>query len=70
MRDWVYVLACYLLRQIGPLVRAGATRGRGEPAEGALAEWRGRLSVRSRSMLAAAAELSTYLADRGHLPPT
>ncbi|MFD3618811.1 TioE family transcriptional regulator [Streptomyces sp. NPDC058676] len=55
----------YLLEQIAPLI--AQVRGAGGPAplEAALCDWRGRLSVRGRAMLAGAAELEAYLRERG-----
>ena len=58
----------YLLHQIAPLIEQVRHAGGIEPLEATLEGWRARLSGRGLSMLTAAAELSTYLADRGHNP--
>ncbi|MCZ2527038.1 TioE family transcriptional regulator [Streptomyces sp. HB2AG] len=55
----------YLLEQIAPLIARVRSAGGLEPLEGALRDWRGRLSVRGRAMLAGAAELEAYLRERG-----
>ncbi|MFD9396201.1 TioE family transcriptional regulator [Streptomyces sp. NPDC060000] len=55
----------YLLGQIAPLIAQVREAGGLEPLEAALSDWRGRLSVRGRAMLAGAAELETYLRERG-----
>jgi DNA-binding transcriptional MerR regulator len=55
----------YLLEQIAPLIDQVRTAGGLEPLEGALRDWRGRLSARGRAMLTGAAELETYLRERG-----
>ena len=60
----------YLLRQISPLIAQVRHAGGVEPLEATIEGWRARLTTRGLSMLAAAAELSTYLEDRGHLPPS
>jgi DNA-binding transcriptional MerR regulator len=60
----------YLLRQIAPLIAQVRHAGGIEPLESTLDGWRARLSTRGLSMLTAAAELATYLEDRGHPPPT
>ncbi|MEZ3178719.1 TioE family transcriptional regulator [Streptomyces pimonensis] len=54
----------YLLEQIAPLIQRVRTAGGLEPLEGALRDWRGRLSARSRAMLTGAAELEAYLRAR------
>ncbi|MFE4051057.1 TioE family transcriptional regulator [Streptomyces sp. YIM B13518] len=54
----------YLLEQIAPLIRQVRTAGGLEPLEGALRDWRDRLSARSRAMLTGAAELEAYLRAR------
>jgi DNA-binding transcriptional MerR regulator len=59
----------YLLRQISPLIARVRQAGGIEPLETTIEGWRARLTTRGLSMLAAATELSTYLEDRGHLPP-
>lgn len=58
----------YLLRQIAPLIEQVRHAGGVAPLEATLDEWRTRLTTRGLSMLAAAAELSTYLEDCGHNP--
>ena len=58
----------YLLHQIAPLIVQVRHAGGIEPLEATLAQWRARLSARGLSMLVAAAELSSYLVDRGHVP--
>ncbi|HZG07120.1 MAG TPA: TioE family transcriptional regulator [Streptomyces sp.] len=55
----------YLLEQIAPLIAQVRTAGGLEPLEAALRDWHGRLSARGRAMLAGAAELETYLRERG-----
>jgi DNA-binding transcriptional MerR regulator len=56
----------YLLRQISPLIAQVRHAGGVEPLEATLDGWRARLTTRGLSMLAAAAELSAYVEDRGH----
>ncbi len=56
----------YLLRQIAPLIEQVRHAGGVGPLEATLDGWRARLTTRGLSMLAAAAELSAYLEDRGH----
>ena len=58
----------YLLRQIAPLIAQVRHAGGIEPLESTLDGWRARLTARGLSMLTAAAELSAYLEDRGHIP--
>lgn len=58
----------YLLHQIAPLIEQVRHAGGVVPLEATLEEWRTRLATRALSMLMAAAELSTYLDDRGHIP--
>jgi len=58
----------YLLRQISPLIAQVRHAGGVGPLEATLAQWRARLTTRGLSMLAAAAELSAYVEDRGHIP--
>lgn len=58
----------YLLHQIAPLIAQVRHAGGVAPLEATLDEWRTRLEMRGLSMLMAAAELSTYLEDRGHIP--
>ncbi|CAM5328623.1 MerR family transcriptional regulator [Streptomyces pilosus] len=55
----------HLLEQIAPLLARVREAGGLEPLEGALRDWHGRLSARSRAMLNGAAELETYLRARG-----
>lgn len=55
----------YLLEQIAPLIAQVRAAGGLEPLEAALSDWHGRLSARGRAMLAGAAELETYLRERG-----
>ncbi|WP_435109725.1 TioE family transcriptional regulator [Nocardiopsis synnemataformans] len=55
----------YLLEQIAPLITQVRSAGGLEPLEGALRDWRARLSVRGRAMLSGAAELEAYLRERG-----
>ena len=59
----------YLLRQIAPLIEQVRRAGGVGPLEATLDGWRAGLTTRGLSMLAAAAELSAYLGDRGHPPP-
>jgi DNA-binding transcriptional MerR regulator len=56
----------YLLRQIAPLIEQVRHAGGVGPLEATLDGWRARLTTRGLSMLAAAAELSAYVEDRGH----
>ena len=56
----------YLLRQIAPLIERVRHAGGVGPLEATLDGWRARLTTRGLSMLAAAAELSAYVEDRGH----
>ena len=56
----------YLLRQIAPLIERVRHAGGVGPLEATLDGWRARLRARGLSMLAAAAELSAYVEDRGH----
>jgi len=58
----------YLLHQIAPLIEQVRHAGGVASLEATLEEWRTRLATRALSMLMAAAELSTYLEDRGHIP--
>ena len=58
----------YLLHQIAPLIEQVRHAGGVASLEATLEEWRTRLATRALSMLMAAAELSTYLQDRGHIP--
>ncbi|MFI0862767.1 TioE family transcriptional regulator [Streptomyces smyrnaeus] len=53
------------LGQIAPLLAQVRAAGGLEPLEAALCDWRGRLSARGRAMLNGAAELETYLRERG-----
>lgn len=55
----------YLLEQIAPLIAQVRAAGGLEPLEAALYDWRGRLSARGRAMLTGAAELESYLRERG-----
>ncbi len=55
----------YLLEQISPLIAQVRSAGGLEPLEGALRDWRARLSARGRAMLSGAAELEAYLRERG-----
>ncbi|MFI6859501.1 TioE family transcriptional regulator [Streptomyces sp. NPDC050421] len=55
----------YLLEQIAPLIAQVRAAGGPEPLEAALHDWHARLSTRGRAMLTGAAELETYLRDRG-----
>ncbi|MFI9214816.1 TioE family transcriptional regulator [Streptomyces werraensis] len=54
----------YLLEQIAPLIAQVRTAGGVEPLEGALRDWRGRLSDRGRAMLRGAAALDACLRER------
>jgi DNA-binding transcriptional MerR regulator len=56
----------YLLRQIAPLIERVRHAGGVGPLEATLDGWRARLTTRGLSMLAAAAELSAYVENRGH----
>ena len=60
----------YLLRQISPLIEQVRHAGGVGPLEATIEGWRARLKTRGLSMLAAAAELSAYLEDCGHPPPS
>ena len=60
----------YLLRQIAPLIEQVRHAGGVGPLEATLNGWRARLTTRGLSMLAAAAELSAYVENRGHPPPS
>ncbi|CAL9353010.1 hypothetical protein SUDANB106_00506 [Streptomyces sp. enrichment culture] len=53
------------LEQIAPLIDRVRAAGGLEPLEAVLRDWHGRLSARSRAMLAGAAELEAYLRERG-----
>ncbi|WP_436846512.1 TioE family transcriptional regulator [Streptomyces niveus] len=55
----------YLLEQIAPLIAQVRAAGGLEPLEAALHDWRARLSARALAMLSGAAELETYLNERG-----
>lgn len=55
----------YLLEQIAPLIAQVRSAGGLEPLEATLRDWHGRLSARGRAMLTGAAELDTYLRERG-----
>ncbi|WP_328625774.1 TioE family transcriptional regulator [Streptomyces sp. NBC_00353] len=55
----------YLLEQIAPLIAQVRAAGGLEPLEAALCDWHRRLSARGRAMLTGAAELETYLRERG-----
>lgn len=55
----------YPLERIAPLLDQVRAAGGLEPLEGALGDWRARLSARARAMLAGAAELDAYLRERG-----
>jgi DNA-binding transcriptional MerR regulator len=55
----------YLLEQIAPLIAQVRAAGGLEPLEAALSDWHGRLSARGRAMLSGAAELESYLRERG-----
>ncbi|MEU0565229.1 TioE family transcriptional regulator [Nonomuraea sp. NPDC005983] len=54
----------YLLNQIAPLLAQVRAAGGVEPLAATLSDWRRRLTMRGRSMLAAAAELDAYLRER------
>ncbi|MFF4910168.1 TioE family transcriptional regulator [Streptomyces sp. NPDC001260] len=54
----------HLLEQIAPLITQVHAAGGLEPLEGALTDWRRRLSDRGRAMLSGAAELEAYLRER------
>jgi len=56
----------YLLHQIAPLIAQMRNAGGVAPLEATLNDWRSSLTNRRLLMLAAAAELSTYVSDRGH----
>jgi DNA-binding transcriptional MerR regulator len=56
----------YLLHQIAPLIERVKHAGGVGPLEATLDGWRARLRARGLSMLAAAAELSAYVENRGH----
>ncbi|MEU9955030.1 TioE family transcriptional regulator [Streptomyces sp. NPDC050982] len=60
----------YLLEQIAPLLAQVRSAGGLEPLEAALSDWRGRVSARGRAMLTGAAELETYLRERGRAAGT
>ncbi|KIF75710.1 MerR family transcriptional regulator [Streptomyces sp. 150FB] len=55
----------YLLEQIAPLIAQVRAAGGLEPLEAALSDWHGRLSARGRALLSGAAELESYLRERG-----
>ncbi|MEU1183079.1 TioE family transcriptional regulator [Streptomyces sp. NPDC005820] len=55
----------YLLEQIAPLIAQVRAAGGLEPLESALGDWHGRLADRGRALLGGAAELNTYLRERG-----
>lgn len=55
----------YLLRRIAPLIEQVRHAGGVGPLEATLDGWRAGLTTRGLSMLAAAAELSAYVEDRG-----
>ncbi|MFH8798280.1 TioE family transcriptional regulator [Streptomyces sp. NPDC017936] len=55
----------YPLERIAPLIARVRAAGGLEPLDAALRDWHGRLSARSRAMLAGAAELEAYLGARG-----
>ncbi|MEU9588895.1 TioE family transcriptional regulator [Streptomyces sp. NPDC048193] len=55
----------YPLERIAPLIAQVRAAGGLEPLEGALEDWRARLSARGRAMLTGAAELDAYLRGRG-----
>ncbi|MEV6422563.1 TioE family transcriptional regulator [Streptomyces sp. NPDC051662] len=55
----------YLLERIAPLIAQVRAAGGLEPLEAALGDWRARLSARGRAMLSGAAELESYLRERG-----
>ncbi|MEV6327527.1 MerR family transcriptional regulator [Streptomyces sp. NPDC051909] len=54
----------YPLERIAPLLDQVRAAGGLEPLEGALGDWRARLSARARAMLAGAAQLDAYLRER------
>lgn len=54
----------YPLARIAPLIAQVRAHGGLQPLEAALVDWRDRLSVRARAMLAGAAELDAYLRER------
>ncbi|MDI3405205.1 TioE family transcriptional regulator [Streptomyces cavernicola] len=54
----------YLLEQIAPLIEQVRAAGGVGPLEGALSDWRARLSARGRAMLTGAAELDAYVRER------
>jgi DNA-binding transcriptional MerR regulator len=54
----------YLLEQIAPLIDQVRSAGGVAPLESMLADWRSRLSARSRAMLTGAAALAAYLDSR------
>jgi DNA-binding transcriptional MerR regulator len=58
----------YPLEQIAPLVAQVRAAGGPEPLQAALGDWRERLSVRGRALLAGAAELDAYLRRHGSPP--
>ncbi|GAA3245979.1 hypothetical protein GCM10020256_73370 [Streptomyces thermocoprophilus] len=60
----------YLLEQIAPLIAQVRAAGGLEPLEGALRDWRGRLSTRGRAMLKGAAALEAYLRAHADDPRT
>ena len=60
----------YLLRQISSLIAGVRHAGGVGPLEATIERWRARLTTRGLSMLDAAAELSAYVEDRGHPPPS
>jgi hypothetical protein len=60
----------YLLNQSGPLLAQVRNAGGIAPLEATLNDWRDRHTTRGLSMLAGAAELATYLGERGERPPT
>ncbi|MCZ4121061.1 TioE family transcriptional regulator [Streptomyces sp. H39-S7] len=55
----------YLLEQIAPLIAQVRSAGGLEPLEAALRDWHARLSARGRAMLTGAAELESFLRERG-----
>lgn len=57
----------YLLDQIAPVIAQVRNAGGVTPLEATLGEWRSRHTVRSLAMLSGAAELATYLRERGDL---
>ncbi|ASU84780.1 MerR family transcriptional regulator [Nocardiopsis gilva YIM 90087] len=59
----------YLLNQIAPLLEQVRSAGGLEPLESALSDWRRRLTMRGRAMLAGAGELSGYLQECGDRLP-